>query len=126
MPQLDYNDFKLAETDAICHFLGKKYGIAGDSLEQETTCMMVANLINGYLTAVAKIKFEKDEERQKTMRADLTEKAAPQFFGTLVKLLQKNDGKHLVGNKVSLEYCRLLFVHLAFSTLAFLWRLDDS
>ena len=100
-PQLEYDGFTLAETDAIAHFLGKKYNIAGKNLEEETTCLMVANLINSYLTAVAKVRYEKDEQRQKTMREDLKEKTAPQFFGTVVKLLQKNDGKHIVGSSVS-------------------------
>ena len=100
-PQLEYDGFTLAETDAIAHFLGKKYNIAGKNLEEETTCLMVANLINSYLTAVAKVRYEKDEPRQKTMREDLKEKTAPQFFGTMVKLLQKNDGKHIVGSSVS-------------------------
>ena len=103
VPQLDYDGFNLAETDAICHYVAKKHNLAGKDLQEEATCMMVANMINGYLTKIAKVTFEKDEKKKEELRKDLKEKDAPQFFGTIVKMLTKNGGKHLVGNKVCLD-----------------------
>ena len=100
---MDYDGFNLAETDAICHYVAKKHNLAGKDLQEEATCMMVANMINGYLTKIAKVTFEKDEKKKEELRKDLKEKDAPQFFGTIVKMLTKNGGKHLVGNKVCLD-----------------------
>merc|ERR1719495_1524948 len=98
VPQLEYDGFTLAETNAIQHFLGKTHNLAGKDSKEEAMCQMVANLIGDYISKVGKMRFETDEEKKKKLEVELKETHAPQFFGTMVKLLKTNDGKHLVGS----------------------------
>jgi len=109
VPQLDFDGFELAETNAIIHFLGKEYKLAGKDAKEEALCLMIANVIGDYVTKMGRLRYEEDEARKATMKQELVEKTAPQFFGFIMKTLKKSGqpNKHyLVGD--SLTYVDLL------------------
>ena len=100
LPQLEYDGFVLSETNAIAHFLGKQLNLAGKDTEEEANCVMFANLISDFVGKSGKIRREPDPEKQKAMKAELEATTLPQFFKTMVGMLQINGGKYLVGKQV--------------------------
>ena len=101
VPQLAYDGFVLGESQAIASFLGKKFDLAGKDDQEAARCQMVLCLVGDFMSKGGKVRFEKDEEKKKALKADFEEKNVPQFIGLMEKLVKDNDGKHLVGSKVS-------------------------
>merc|ERR1712029_87026 len=101
VPQLEYDGIPLGETNAIVSFLGKEFQLAGTGNIEQARCEMVANLIGDFIGKGAKMRVETDEEKKKVMMAEYLEKTVPQFMEMMVKLLQANNGKNLVGSGVT-------------------------
>ena len=106
VPQLEYDELKLGETNAISHFLASELKLAGKDSKQEATCLMINCLISDIIGKLGAIKFEEDEERKKKLKAEFEEKAMPAFFKTVVGLLEADGGKYLVGDQVSDQVMR--------------------
>merc|ERR1712212_212577 len=47
------------------------------------------------------MRVETDDDKKKAMMAEFVEKTVPQFMELMVKLLTENNGKNLVGNRVT-------------------------
>ena len=100
VPQLEYDGFVLGESNAIASFLGKKLNLAGKDEQEASRCEMFICLCTDFANKGVKARYEQDEEKKKVYKADFEEKTVPQFVSLMVKLLNDNGGKYLVGNQV--------------------------
>merc|ERR1711976_99840 len=97
-PQLEYGDFTMSESTAIVRFLGKEFGLAGKTNQDQAKADMAVDVMKDLLMEFAKCKYEEDEERKKKMLEKLTTVSMPAFFKTLSKLLELNGGKHFASD----------------------------
>merc|ERR1712168_714379 len=110
VPELEYDGFTLGETNAIVSFLGKELKLAGKDHMEEARCEMIANMITDFMAKGGKLRVETDEAKKKALKAEFMEQTIPQFFGLMVKMLEVNKGKTLVGNGVT--YADIILVCL--------------
>ena len=101
VPEMEFDDFVLGESNAIISFLAKEYGLAGKGNKDEARCAMIADLVSDFMQKGRPVRFEQDPEKKKVLEKAFYETDIPNFFSLLVKLLEGNGGKHMVGNEVN-------------------------
>jgi len=110
VPEMEFDDFVLGESNAIISFLAKEYGLAGKGNKDEARCAMIADLVSDFMQKGRPVRFEQDPEKKKVLEKAFYETDIPNFFALLVKLLEGNGGKHMVGNEMS--YADILIASL--------------
>ena len=101
VPEMEFDDFVLGESNAIISFLAKEFGLAGKGNRDEARCFMIADLISDFLQKGKPVRFEQDPEKKKVLEKAFYETDVPNFIGLMVKLLQGNGGEYFVGNEVN-------------------------
>jgi len=101
VPQLEFDELVLGEVVAIADFLGRHFDLAGKDAKEASTCTMIACIMADLQTKGANTRYEKDPVVKKRMEDNLKDIHAPHFFKTLLQILTKNGGKHLVGEKMT-------------------------
>merc|ERR1712142_1211551 len=101
VPQLEFDGFILGETTAIADFLGRHFNLAGKDAKEASTCLMIACMLADFQAKGAAVRYEKDEATKKRMEDNMKQNIVPHFFQTLIEILVKNGGIHLVGDNMT-------------------------
>ena len=124
VPEMEFDDFVLGESNAIISFLAKEYGLAGKGNKDEARCAMIAGLVSDFMQKGRPVRFEQDPEKKKVLEKAFYKTDIPSFFALLVKLLEGNGGKHMVGNEVN-SHCSDFFTKYFFDICESLFSFSD-
>jgi glutathione S-transferase len=108
-PVLKQGDFVLAQTAAICDFLGRRHGLApadeagaAHALElQLTIADLVGEVHDTHHPISAALYYEQQKAAAKKRAAHFGGERLPRFLGYFERVLRENGGGVLVGNALS-------------------------
>nr|WOZ07764.1 glutathione S-transferase GSTs9 [Agrotis ipsilon] len=100
MPVLEIDGKQYAQSLAISRYLGRKYGLAGDTLEDGLEIDQIVDLVNDLRAKAAQVRYEKDEAVQEAKHADYVKNVYPDYLERLNAVLVKNNG-HLALGKLT-------------------------
>jgi glutathione S-transferase len=108
-PVLKQGDFVLAQTAAICHFLGCRHGLAPQdeagvlqALElQLTLADLVGEVHDTHHPISAALYYEDQKSAAKKRAAHFVGERLPRFLGYFERVLEQNGGGVLVGTGLS-------------------------
>jgi glutathione S-transferase len=108
-PVLKHGDLVLAQTAAICHFLGRRHGLAppdetgeAHALElQLTIADLVGEVHDTHHPISAALYYEDQKPAAKQRAAHFVGERLPRFLGYFERALRHNGGGVLVGTDVS-------------------------
>jgi glutathione S-transferase len=108
-PVLKHGDLVLAQTAAICHFLGRRHGLApgdeaGDAhaLELELTIAdLVAEVHDTHHPISSSLYYEDQKNAAKQRAKHFVTERLPRFLAYFERVLQRNGGEVLVGARVT-------------------------
>ncbi|XP_052099380.1 glutathione S-transferase 1-like [Mytilus californianus] len=101
VPVLTHGDKQIPQSMAIARYLARDLDLYGKDNMENTMCDVVLECINDVITETVKLFFEQDETKKPDIEKNLMEVIYPRFLGHLEKLLDKNNGEWLVGDKLS-------------------------
>ncbi|CAH0694779.1 unnamed protein product [Spodoptera exigua] len=97
MPMLEFDGKTYAQSLSIARYLGKKYGLAGDSLEDALEIDQNVDLINDLRSKGAIAHYEEDEAVKKTKYAEFNKNDFPNLLKNLNEIITKNNGHIALG-----------------------------
>ena len=108
-PVLKHGELVIAQTAAICHFLGRRHGLApgedaGDAhaLElQLTIADLVAEVHDTHHPIAANLYYEEQKDAAKQRAKHFVDARLPRFLAYFERVLQRNGGEVLVGKRVT-------------------------
>jgi glutathione S-transferase len=108
-PVLKQGELVLAQTAAICHFLGRRHGLAPDAeageahaLElQLTIADLVGEVHDTHHPISAALHYEEQKPAAKRRAAHFVKERLPRFLAYFERVLRRNGGEVLVGRKLS-------------------------
>jgi glutathione S-transferase len=108
-PVLKHGELVLAQTAAICHYLGRRHGLAPvdetgavHALELELTIAdLVAEVHETHHPISSALYYEDQKPAAKRRAKHFVEKRLPRFLGYFERVLRRNGGGVLVGAAVS-------------------------
>ena len=108
-PVLADGDFVLAQTAAICHWLGRRHGLAPDdeagaahALElQLTIADLVDEVHDTHHPISASLYYEDQKPEAKRRAAHFVEERLPRFLGYFERVLRRHGCDWLVGTRIS-------------------------
>jgi len=110
LPLLQVGDKTLAQSNAICRYLGKKFNLDGGNEWENAKIDEFADALADFRMSWTRTFREKDETKKAEMMKDVLETVVPQIFGTLDATIAGNNGSpYLVGKK--LTWVDLLTAH---------------
>ncbi|CAH0694774.1 unnamed protein product [Spodoptera exigua] len=62
LPMIEFDGKRYAQATSICRYLGKKYGLAGDTPEEALEIDQFVDLLNDFRMKAANVVYEKDEK----------------------------------------------------------------
>jgi glutathione S-transferase len=108
-PVLKHGDYVLAQTAAICDFLGRRHGLAppddagaAHALElQLTVADLVAEVHDTHHPISAALHYEQQKAAAKKRAAHFVGERLPRFLRYFERVLRRNDHGVLVGREIS-------------------------
>jgi len=108
-PVLKQGDLVLAQTGAICHFLGRRHGLAprdeaGElhALELQLTIADLVDEVHDTHHPISAALYYDDQKPEAKRRAvHFVEARLPRFLGYFERVLRHHGGEYLLGNEVS-------------------------
>lgn len=108
-PVLKQGDFVLAQTAAICHFLGRRHGLTpgdetGDAhaLELQLTIADLVDEVHDTHHPISSALYYEDQKREAKQRAaHFVSERLPRFLGYFERVLRQGGGDVLVGTRIS-------------------------
>jgi len=108
-PVLKHDDFVLAQTAAICDFLGRRHGLAPADAEgaahalelQLTIADLVVEVHDTHHPISAMLYYEQQKAAAKKRAAHFVKERLPRYLGYFERVLQQNGGGVLVGRELS-------------------------
>ncbi|BFZ04971.1 hypothetical protein BsWGS_08010 [Bradybaena similaris] len=102
LPYAEINGKVYGQSLAIANYFAREYNLYGKSNLDGLKIDQVAQLNEDLIQEVVKVFREQDEAKKAEIEKKLKEEVAPKFFGFYEKLLKENNGKHFVGDSVTL------------------------
>lgn len=108
-PVLVHGDFALAQTAAICHFLGRRHGLAprdeaGEmrALELQLTIADLVGEVHDTHHPISAALYYEDQKREAKLRAShFCDDRLPRFLSYFERVLAQSGGEVLVGPRLS-------------------------
>ncbi|CAH0694771.1 unnamed protein product [Spodoptera exigua] len=104
MPVIEFNGKQYAQSIAIARYLGNKYGLAGETLEDKLEIDQNVYLINDLRTKAASANYEKDEVIKEQKYKEFSEGVFPDSLERINALIIKNNGYIALGKVVDRVY----------------------
>ena len=108
-PVLKHGELVIAQTAAICHFLGRRHGLApgdeaGDAQALElqlTIADLVAEVHDTHHPIASSLYYEEQKDAAKQRAKHFVDQRLPRFLAYFERVLQRNGGEVLVGQRVT-------------------------
>ncbi|XP_070495369.1 uncharacterized protein [Chironomus tepperi] len=92
MPVLEIDDKKIVQSGAICRYLGKLVGLAGDNDFESLQVDSVLDIFNDLRLKISAAFYEQNKEIQAEKRKVLVEETLPYYLSKLDEIAAENDG----------------------------------
>nr|AEB91975.1 glutathione S-transferase sigma 3 [Locusta migratoria] len=109
VPVLEIDGKKICQTIAICRYLAKQVGLAGDNDWENLQIDMAADTVTDIRTKIVSPNYETDEEKKQKKKAEVINETLPFLLPRLDNLVKQNGG-YLANGKLS--WADLYFVAL--------------
>ncbi|XP_045522899.1 glutathione S-transferase 2-like [Pieris brassicae] len=100
MPVLEINGKKNSQTLAMARYLGRKYGIAGDNLEESFEIDQNMDFFTDIRLKASTVMLEQDSAIKEKIKDDLEKNYYPVALKKLDEIIGKNNG-HIANGKLS-------------------------
>lgn len=107
-PVLKHGGLVLAQTAAICHFLGRRHGLAPEdeageahALELQLTIADLADEVHDTHHPISSSLYYHDQKPEAKRRAAHFVERLPRFVGYFERVLRHHGGEYLLGERVS-------------------------
>ncbi|XP_072945118.1 uncharacterized protein [Epargyreus clarus] len=97
VPILEIDGKKYAQSLAICRYLGRKFGLAGDSMEDEMEIDQNMDFFKEIWSKGDAIFYEADPEVRAKLQADHEKNFYPRMWQKLDDIIAKNNGHMALG-----------------------------
>ncbi|CAG4951728.1 unnamed protein product [Colias eurytheme] len=97
LPTLEIDGKVYAESNAISRYLGHKYGLAGDSLEESLEIDQNVDYFTDLRYSAAQVHYEEDPEVKKKLQKVFFEETAPAKLKKLNDIISRNNGHIALG-----------------------------
>ncbi|XP_026330565.1 glutathione S-transferase 2-like [Hyposmocoma kahamanoa] len=104
MPVLEINGKKYAQSVAISRYLGRKYGLAGDNIEEDFEIDQNVDFYTDLRNRAAAVEYEENEELKKQRHEENMKTHYPFMLKTLHDIVVKNKGHIALGKVHSAAY----------------------
>jgi len=91
----------LVQSRAIQRYLGNKFGLYGESVEDKYRIDVVSEVLTDIVALLGAIIFATDEESKKSLAEDLFSTKGPVLLNALSKFLSEGQPGAIVGGKLS-------------------------
>ncbi|XP_063829717.1 glutathione S-transferase 2-like [Ostrinia nubilalis] len=96
-PMLEIDGKKYAQSLAIARFLGRKYGLAGATPEEDFEIDMYNYFVDDIRAKAASVQYESDEVVKEKKHEDFSKNAYPAMLSKLNEIVEQNNGHIAVG-----------------------------
>jgi glutathione S-transferase len=108
-PVLRHGDLVLAQTAAICHYLGRRHGLAGDdeasamhALELQLTIADLVDEVHDTHHPISAALYYEDQKPEAKRRAEaFVKERLPRYLSYFERVLRRGGGDWLVGTRLS-------------------------
>ncbi|CAH1400887.1 unnamed protein product [Nezara viridula] len=100
VPTLEFEGQVVAQSTAICRYLGRKAMLAGDDDLEALQIDMVVDVIHDIRQALSGARYETNEEVKVKKLEELNKETLPFYFEKLDERVEKNNG-YLANGKLS-------------------------
>ncbi|XP_014288095.1 glutathione S-transferase [Halyomorpha halys] len=100
VPILEFDGKVVAQSTAICRYLGRKAQLAGDDEWEALQIDMAVDVFHDIRQATSSARLETNEDAKKKKLEELNNETLPFFLGKLDDLVKKNNG-YLANGKLS-------------------------
>ncbi|KAG6447468.1 glutathione S-transferase 2-like [Manduca sexta] len=92
MPVLEIDGKQYAQSTSIARYLGHKYGLAGNDIEEDFEIDQVMEFLTDIRMTAATVRYEQNEELKAKKQAELLETKYPFYLKKLDEIITKNNG----------------------------------
>nr|QIC35748.1 glutathione S-transferase sigma 1 [Ostrinia furnacalis] len=96
-PVLEIDGKKYAQSLAIARYLGRKYGLAGATPEEDLEIDMYNDFVNDIRAKAASVQYESDEVLKEKKHEDFSKNVYPAMLSKLNEIVGQNNGHIAVG-----------------------------
>ncbi|XP_072944941.1 uncharacterized protein [Epargyreus clarus] len=100
MPVLEIDGKQLTQSVAISRYLGKKYGLGGDDIDQDFEIDQNIDFLHDLRSKAAVIHYEFDEQLKDKKFEEASKNVFPQLLEKLDGIIKKNNG-HIAAGKLT-------------------------
>ncbi|KAJ8712538.1 hypothetical protein PYW07_005380 [Mythimna separata] len=97
LPMIEIDGKQYAQSLAISRYLGRKYGLVGDTPEDALEIDQNVDLLMDLILKGAQIYRESDEARKETLYAEAIKNVFPGYLEKLNSIIEKNNGHIALG-----------------------------
>nr|ASN63949.1 glutathione S-transferase sigma 3 [Spodoptera exigua] len=92
LPMIEFDGKRYAQATSICRYLGKKYGLAGDTPEEALEIDQFVDLLNDFRMKAATVVYEKDEKIKEQKFEEYSKNVFPEYLDRFNTIIEKNNG----------------------------------
>ncbi|CAH0725477.1 unnamed protein product, partial [Brenthis ino] len=100
LPVLEIDGKKYAQSVAIARYLGRKYGLAGQDIEEDFEIDQNVEFLNDIRAKAATVHYEADEANKAKKHEDFSKNVYPVMLSKLDEIVKKNNG-HIAAGKLT-------------------------
>nr|P46429.1 RecName: Full=Glutathione S-transferase 2; AltName: Full=GST class-sigma [Manduca sexta]AAA92881.1 glutathione S-transferase [Manduca sexta] len=121
MPVLEIDGKKYAQSLAISRYLGRKYGLAGNDIEEDFEIDQIVDFVNDIRASAASVEYEQDAANKEVKHEENMKNKYPFQLNKLSEIITKNNGFLALGR---LTWADFVFVGM-FDYLKKMLRMPD-
>ncbi|CAH2093200.1 unnamed protein product [Euphydryas editha] len=121
LPVLEIDGKQYAQSIAIVRYLGRKYGLNGQDIEEDFEIDQNMEFVNDIRAKAASVQYEADAVLKEKKHEDYSKNVYPVMLNKLDEIIKKNIG-HIAAGK--LTWADFMFAGM-FNYLKFMLRIPD-
>ncbi|XP_032519385.2 glutathione S-transferase 2-like [Danaus plexippus] len=121
LPILEINGKQYAQTSAIVRYLGRKYGLGGNNVDEDFEIDQNMEFFNDLRSKGSALFYEKDEKRKAALREDLQKNYYPTALAKLNDIIAQNNGHLALGR---LTWADFMFAGI-YDSMKYIMQIPD-
>jgi len=110
VPVMEFEGRKLCQSNAIARYFAKRYGLTGSNEWESALCDEYVDSARELLYGFVPLFIETDVGKLEVLKKEVVEKMEERFLNKFNEIVEKNDGRHLVGQKLTWADLWLVYV----------------